>query len=83
MSTPDTTAAGTQGTYTIVSASQINRWDQQLQTAVEGWQLDVRWNRTGHILRVFVPLDQYNVTNVDTMIRQAGALDDEVSALGK
>lgn len=74
MSTPE---------YTIVARAQIAKWDNTLQTTVEGWQLDVRWTTSGTILRVFVPLDKYNPTNVDAAIRQAGYLDDEIGRLGQ
>lgn len=82
MSTPEPTPQPGAGDYTWIAKVQINKWDEALQVAVEGWQLDVRWTRSGTILRVFVPLAQYNAANVDSIIRQAGATDDAVSALG-
>jgi hypothetical protein len=68
--------------YTQLDRQQINKWDATLQQAVEGWQVRARWNATGTVLTVFVPLTQYNPANVDTLIRQAGAVEDEVAALG-
>lgn len=76
MSTP-------QPDYSIISRAQVTKWDQQLQQAIDGWQLDVRWTSTGTILRVFVALPDYNATNVDAAIRTAGALDDQIARLGR
>lgn len=68
--------------YRILSRVQLNRYDQALQQAVEGWEIQARWTRTGTVLKVFVPLDTYNVANVDAAIRQAGGMDDQIGALG-
>lgn len=68
--------------YTILSRTQLNRYDPATQQAVEGWDVQARWTRSGTVLKVFVPLATYSATEVDTAIRQAGALDDQVGALG-
>lgn len=75
MSTPETD-------YQIVSRVQRNKWIEATQQAVEGMEVRARWTRTGTVLTVFVPLDQYNAANVDAAIRQAGYADEEVGKLG-
>lgn len=75
MSTPE-------GDYTPLDRTQLTKWDQTRQQAVEGWQVRARWHRTGTVLTVFVPLESYNATNVDAAIRQAGYADEEVGRLG-
>ncbi len=68
--------------YAIVSRTILNRWDPEKLEAVEGWEIRARWASTGTLLKVFVPAATYNATEVDTAIRAAGHLDDQIGALG-
>lgn len=68
--------------YTWISRTHVTRWDSARQQAVDGVECIVRWNRTGTVLPVFVPDQEYNPTNVDVLIRQAGYRDDDMNALG-
>jgi len=70
------------GTYRILSRVHVNQWDDQLQTAVPGWQVLALWLSTGTVLPVFVADSHYDATNLDTLIRAAGAKDDQIHALG-
>ncbi len=70
-------------TYTILLPTvHTTEWDAQLQQAVTGWQIRALWAATGNILPVFVPDTHYTPENVDTLIRAAGAVDEQVAALG-
>lgn len=75
MSTPE-------GDYQVLDRVQLTKWDNPTQSAIEGWQVRARWNRTGTVLTVFVPLEQYNPTNVDAAIRTAGYNDEQIHTLG-
>lgn len=68
--------------YAIVSRVHVNRWSDDLQRAVPGWDIKARWNATGTILPVFVPDAAYTAPNVDTLIRAAGAKDEQIHNLG-
>lgn len=68
--------------YRIVMRAHVNRWDDDLQTAVPGWEIKARWVSTGAVLPVFLPDASYTADNVDTLIRAAGARDEEVHRLG-
>lgn len=68
--------------YRIVQRNHVAQWSDQLQQAVPGWDLRVLWASTGTILPVFVPDTVYTTENIDTMIRDAGAKDEAVHALG-
>ena len=68
--------------YTIRARRHIDKWDNALGQTVGGWDILAHWTRTGTILPVFVPDEQYNPTNIDALIRQAGYLDDEIARLG-
>lgn len=68
--------------YTIIARSQVTQWDAARREAVEGWTLTVKWESTGTILNVFVPLAQYVPDKVDTAIRAAGVKDEAIEALG-
>jgi hypothetical protein len=69
-------------TYRRLSAVHVNKWDDQLQAAVPGWELKYLWIRTGTVLPVFVPDAVYTPENVDVLVRAAGATDDRMHALG-
>lgn len=69
-------------TYRIVSRVHVNRWDDSLQTTVPGWEIKALWLRTGTVLPVFVPDQAFTAPNVDALIREAGARDDQIHALG-
>lgn len=68
--------------YRIVSRVHVNQWDTGLQQAVPGWDIRALWIRTGTIIPVFVPDASYTAENVDTLIRIAGAKDEQMHALG-
>lgn len=68
--------------YAIISRVHVNRWDDDLQRAVPGWDIKARWNATGTILPVFIPDAAYTAANVDTFIRAAGAKDEQIHNLG-
>lgn len=68
--------------YRIVSRLHINQWDNALQQAVAGWDIRALWIKTGTILPIFVPDASYTAENVDTLIRIAGAKDEQMHALG-
>lgn len=68
--------------YRIVQRNHVAQWSDQLQQAVPGWDLRVLWASTGTILPVFVPDTVYTPDNIDRMIRDAGAVDERVHALG-
>lgn len=68
--------------YTIVSNVALNYYDSALQEAYPAHEIKARWTRTQTIVRVIVPDTAYNAANVDAAIRQAGALDDQIGALG-
>jgi hypothetical protein len=68
--------------YRIVSRTHINQWDNGLQQAVPGWDIRALWIKTGTILPVFVPDASYTAENVDTLIRIAGAKDEQIHSLG-
>lgn len=68
--------------YKIVSRVHVNRWNEALQTVIPGWDLRALWRSTGTFLPVFVPDSNYTAENVDALIRNAGATDDKIHALG-
>jgi hypothetical protein len=68
--------------YAIISRVHVNRWDEELQRAVPGWDIKARWNRTATILPVFVPDAAYTAQNVDALIRAGGAKDEQIHGLG-
>ncbi|MDE2469323.1 MAG: hypothetical protein KGL35_11415 [Bradyrhizobium sp.] len=70
-------------TYSIVSRIHTAQWDSQRQQAIPGWEIKARWDKTGTILDVFVPDANYGAEQVDQAIRYAGALDDQIAALGR
>lgn len=69
-------------TYRIVGNIHITKWDDALQEAVSGHQIKAMWFATQHVLQLFVPDTVYSVANVDQLVREAGAKDESVSALG-
>lgn len=69
-------------TYVVLDQVKLNKWDGTKQEAVEGWQVRYRWVSNNVVGDVFVPVETYNATNVDAAIRQAGAVGEQVSALG-
>lgn len=69
-------------TYTVLSQVPVNRWIPELQEAREGYDVTARWLSTGTVVKVFVPRESYNGTNVDAAIRTEGYKHDEVAALG-
>jgi hypothetical protein len=69
-------------TYRIVSRVHVNRWVDDLQAAVPGWELKAQWFPTGTFLPVFVADANYTPDNVDAIIRAAGARDERIHALG-
>jgi hypothetical protein len=71
-----------QTTYRIVSRYQVNRWDDGLQATVPGFDVKALWFRTGTVLHLFIPAQAYTPDNVDVLIREAGARDDAIGALG-
>lgn len=71
-----------QRVYAILQRLHVNQWDDRLQDVVSGWQIKAQWASTGTVLEVFVPDSHYTADNVDTAIRQAGELDEQVHALG-
>lgn len=75
MSTP-------QRDYQRISAVHVSRFDQALQEVVPGWELKYRWNRTGTIIPLFVPDAYYTPEQVDALVRQAGAVDEQMAGLG-
>lgn len=75
MSTP-------QPEYTWISRTHVTKWVAAQQAAVDGWELRVTWNPTGTVLDLFVPDQAYNPTNVDSIIRQAGYLENDMQKLG-
>lgn len=72
-----------EATYGIVQRVHVNRWDDRLQQVVPGWEVSALWAQTGTLLPVFVPDTFYTPENVDKMIRDAGALDEQIHALGR
>lgn len=68
--------------YTVVSQVQRNKWVPELQQAVEGWDVTVAWGSRKQIFTVFVPDATYNPTEADTLVRQQGAVVDQVAGLG-
>lgn len=72
----------TQPAYRILSRLHVNQWDNGLQQTVAGWQIKAQWFATGTILPVFVPDASYTAVNVDALIRDAGARDEQMHALG-
>lgn len=68
--------------YRIIQRNHVSQWNDQLQQAVPGWDIRALWVKTGTILPVFVPDTVFTPENVDQLIRDAGAVDDRVHALG-
>lgn len=68
--------------YRIVGNVHVSKWDDQLQEVVSGHQIKALWFATNHVLQMFVPDAVYSVENVDQLVREAGAKDSQVSALG-
>lgn len=68
--------------YTVLSIVPLNYYDPQLQEAVPSHQVTARWEASKSVIRVVIPDASYNATEVDTAIRQAGATDEQVKALG-
>ncbi|HEY4441651.1 MAG TPA: hypothetical protein VGN14_14425 [Candidatus Elarobacter sp.] len=68
--------------YTIVSQKYETPWDDQLQKAVKGVTLTVRWTATGNIIPVFVSDANYTPAQVDAAIKAAGARDQAIAQLG-
>lgn len=68
--------------YRIVSRVHVNQWSNELQQAVPGWDIRAVWIRTGTTLPVFVADANYTAENVDAAIRHAGAIDEQIHALG-
>lgn len=68
--------------YTILSRSQVNQWDDQLQRAETGWKIAVRWEATSTVFSVFVADRNYTPDQVDAAIRAAGAKDEQIETLG-
>lgn len=68
--------------YTILSQTQVNKWDERRQEAVEGWNVRVQWGASLAIFTVFVPTDNYNPANVDAAVREQGYATEQVAALG-
>lgn len=75
-------AASSSGAYRIVSRYHVNQWDDALQATVPGWIVKALWFSTGTVLPVFVPDASYTAANVDTLVRAAGAKDEEIHQLG-
>lgn len=68
--------------YTILQRVHRNQYDAATDTVIPGWALTVRWGATGTVIPVFVPDADYTPPGVDTAIRQAGTLDDQIERLG-
>lgn len=68
--------------YTIIDRNHENVWSDDLNRAVPSWIVKARWNATGTVLPVVLPDTHYDATNVDKAIRAAGALDEQIHALG-
>lgn len=71
-----------EGDYKIIGRTHIDRWNPDLQATESGWKLTVLWQATKTIIPVFVADADYNATNVDSAIRQAGYLDNSIGQLG-
>ena len=69
--------------YTIMTSVHVNQWNQQLQRAESGWEVEALWAATNTVIPVFLPDAQYTPENVDKAIRDAGAVVSQVHALGK
>lgn len=67
--------------YQLISRTHVNQWVPGLQQTVPGWQITAQWLKTGTYLPVFVPDASYTPENVDTLIRLAGATDEQIHAL--
>lgn len=76
------TAGGASTVYRIVSRVHVNRWSDELQSAVPGWELRALWIATGTVLPVFVADVNYTAENVDRLIRAAGRTDEQIHGLG-
>lgn len=72
----------TPSTYAILTKTHVNQWDNDLRTAVPGWQLQVKWNATSQVIPVFIPDSQYTPDQVNARILAAGAKDEAISNLG-
>lgn len=70
-------------TYTIIGQVQLSKWLPELQQAVPGWDITVRWTSPPVTFHVFVDEQSYNATNVDAAIRDQGSKVGAVSALGQ
>lgn len=76
-------AADSTQAYRIVSRVHINQWSDELQRGVPGWDIRAYWIKTGTTLPIFVPDANYTPQTVDTLIRHAGANDEQIHALGQ
>jgi hypothetical protein len=74
--------SATETKYRIVSRVHVNQWSNELQQAVPGWDIRALWVKTGTMLPIFVPDASYTAENVDTLIRIAGAKDEQIHELG-
>lgn len=68
--------------YRIVSRVHINKWSDELQGVIPGWDIRALWLKTGTMLPVFCPDAQFSAENVDRLIVNAGERDDSIHALG-
>lgn len=71
-----------QGTYSVITQTEFNQWDDARQTVVPGVRITARSGQSGQVFTVFVPREQFSPANVDTLIRYQMGLVDEVHGLG-
>jgi hypothetical protein len=68
--------------YRIIQRLEIPRWSDDLQRTVTGWEVKAKWLKTGTVLTVFLPSEAYTAENLDALLRNAGALDEQIHRLG-
>lgn len=69
--------------YTQITRTQVNQWNEQLQTAQAGVLFTVRWLATDTVFKVFVPGEPPLPADVDRAILARGAVEDQYAKLGK
>jgi hypothetical protein len=72
----------TPAVYRIIQRLHVNQWSDDLGRAVPGWEIKALWNKTGTVLPIFLPDSSYTAENVDTLLRAAGARDEQIHELG-
>lgn len=68
--------------YTVDTIVQMNKYLPLRREAVAGHEVTAVWAATGDVITVFVPGDELDPTETDTLIRQAGYKREQARALG-